>query len=377
MHAIDVRLGDAALNSNALYYTADSSLALLWLALLRAWLGSKVVPIVTDKRRKDTRQKAIATVHTQLQACGFTWLETQLTAAETVYDGGKSPENSFIGGGAENWQVVLASLRALGTPAVTSSTTDKATRLLWAVTLDHDGAIQEIRPLEQKQGARGWGAPKPITLAKLANSQRLEPWDAQVVLAVYARQGRSRDYFMDRSAAIMALIGHPAVVMSDAMDTPVDVVVGTPDIEVTHDGKKYILEVRPNLRAAPDARSNYFPDNSPERREQEALRAITVVRDSPQRIRVVQFTPAQRHAVQIMSGRLSIPEEAQPELQETLESLAGHFQIQSDHATATREMDADPYLRAELSPADARQWPCAGDGCRERGNPRGEPRSRC
>ncbi|MHB1735544.1 MAG: DEAD/DEAH box helicase [Acidithiobacillus sp.] len=351
VHAIDVRLGDAALNSNALYYTADSSLALLWLALLRAWLGSKVVPIVTDKRRKDTRQKAIATVHTQLQACGFTWLETQLTAAETVYDGGKSPENSFIGGGAENWQVVLASLRALGTPAVTSSTTDKATRLLWAVTLDHDGAIQEIRPLEQKQGARGWGAPKPINLAKLANSQRLEPWDAQVVLAVYARQGRSRDYFMDRSAAIMALIGHPAVVMSDAMDTPVDVVVGTPDIEVTHDGKKYILEVRPNLRAAPDARSNYFPDNSPERREQEALRAITVVRDSPQRIRVVQFTPAQRHAVQLMSGRLSIPEEAQPELQQTLESLAGHFQIQSDHATATREMDADPYLRAELSPA--------------------------
>ncbi|WP_223306849.1 DEAD/DEAH box helicase [Acidithiobacillus ferrivorans] len=350
VHAIDVRLGDAALNSNALYYTGESSLALLWLALLRAWLGPKVVPAVTDKRQKDLRQKAIATVHERLRDCGFTWLEAQLTAADVVYGGGTAPENCFIGGGVENWQMVLTSLRALGTPAVAPNAPDKPTRLVWAVTLDQDGAIQEIRPLEQKQGARGWGAPKPITLAKLANSQRLEPWDAQLVLAIHARQGRTRDYFIDRAAAIIALVGHPSVVMSDAVDITVDVVAGTPDIEVTHDGKRYILEVRPNLRVAPAARSDYFSDGSPEKREQEALRAITVVRDSPQRIRVVQFTPAQRHAVQLMSGRLSIPEEAQPELQQTLESLAGHFQIQSDHATATREMDADPHLRAELSP---------------------------
>ena len=351
VHGIDVRLGDAALNSHALFHTGYSPLALLWFALLRAWLGPKVVPAVTDKRQKDLRQKAIATAHEQLRACGFTWLDTQLTAADEVYAGGEAPENCFIGGGAQSWQTVLASLRALGAPAVAPNAPDKATRLVWAVTLNDDGAIQDIQPLEQKQGARGWGTPKPITLAKLANSQRLEPWDAQVVLAIHARQGRSRDYFMDRAAAILALVGHPSVVMSDAMDIPVDVVAGTPDIEVTHDGKRYILEVRPNLRAAPDTRNGYFADGSLEKREQEALRAITVVRDSPQRIRVVQFTPAQRHAVQLMSGRLSIPDEAQPELQQTLESLAGHFQIQSDHATATHEMDADPHLRAELSPA--------------------------
>ena len=45
-----------------------------------------------------------------------------------------------------------------------------------------------------------------------------------------------------------------------------------------------------------------------------------------------------------------MPATAESDLQQTLQSLAAHFQIHSDHTEASREITAESRLRAELAP---------------------------
>ena len=358
VHAIAVRLGDATLDGSALDLMSAPGRHVnvhdLWRSLLRAWLGAETAGKSGGRHSSSmtgvSREDAVAALRKRLQACGFAWLDDQLAAAETVFAGGDAPENFFVGGGQEAWRTVLSSLQALGTPADAGADA-ASTRLVWAIRLDKRGGVDEIEPLEQKRGARGWMKPKAVALGKLAASTKLEPWDARVARAIREDEYRSRSYTLDRAAAIVALVSHPAVVMHDAPDTMVDVVEGTPELEVVREGEGYVMRVTPQVRAEPAAASydDLYVDGE-WKRERDELRYITVVRDSPQRIRVIRLSPAQRRAAQLVSGRFAVPATAQAELQQTLQSLAGHFHIQSDHAEAAREMAAESRLRAELAP---------------------------
>lgn len=348
VHAVGVRLGDCALERNVLNVgTHHPSLDDVWRSLARAWLGPEAVREPGGKAAAQ-RAEGIAVLRERLQACGHGWLDAQVAAAEAVFGGAQAPEHFFVAGGQEGWRTVLAALQALGAEQAVEAPT---TRLVWAVGLDKRGAIDTVEPLEQKRGPRGWGKPKPLSLAKLAGNERLEPWDAKVARAIRADRYSGRRYALDRALAIVALTGHPAVVMSDAPDTLVDVVEGTPELEVAREGERYVMRVTPPLRADTGDDDPYrYHIDADEKRELEALRFITVVRDSPQRIRVIRLTPAQRRAAQLVSGCLKVPAAAHAELQLALQALAAHFHIQSDHAEAAREVPAEARLRAELAP---------------------------
>ena len=351
VHAICVRLGDVTFDKSALDLSPGdyASTRDLWCCLLRAWLGAETVGKSGGRNTGIKREELIAAMRERLQACGFLWLDGQLAAAEAVFAGSDAPEKFFIAGGQEAWRTVLASLQAL--VADTSVMADApAIRILWSIRVDKQGGVDEIEPMEQKRGARGWSKPKSLALGKLAGNHKLEPWDAKVVRAIRQDRRYARRHTLDRAAAIAALIGHPAVVMFDAPEATVDVVEGTPEMEVAREGEGYVMRVTPQVRAEPAAITNRYYVGEDERRELDALRYITVVRDSPQRVRVIRFTSAQRRAAQLVSGRFSVPAAAQSELQQTLQSLAGHFHIQSDHAEAARELTAESRLRAELAP---------------------------
>ncbi len=351
VHAISVRLGDIALDKDALTLRSSAGHYLdrtdLWRCLLRAWLGAEMV--LGGKKVPAKREEVVFALHERLQACGFLWLDAQLAAAETVFAGGDAPDRFFVSGAEEAWRTVLASLQALGGETATPRGA-AAMRIVWSISLDKKGGIDAIAPTEQKRGARGWSKPKALALAKLAGNEKLDPWDAKAARAIRQDRRYARRYTLDRAAAILALIGHPAVVMSDAPETTVDVIEGTPELEVARNGESYVLRVTPPVRSEPEEVAYRYYVSEEERRASEALQHITVVRDSPQRIRVIRLTPAQRRAAQLVSGRFSVPATAQAELQQALHALAGHFHIQSDHAEAAREIAAEARLRAELAP---------------------------
>jgi superfamily II DNA or RNA helicase len=359
VHAVSVHLGDAKLAAGAFELSAAygyPSLADVWSCLLRAWLGAEAMGAAAGPRNAGAnRAKAVAALRKRLDLLGFAWLDRQVALAEAVFAGAEAPADFFALGGQEGWRAVLASLQALGgdPPAEPGAS---ASRIVWAIGLDKRGGVETIEPLEQTRGARGWSRPKRIGLAKVAGNEKLEPWDAKVARAIRRDRSHARRYSIDRAAAIAALIGHPAAVMADAPETTVDVTEGTPEIEVALADGRYSVRVTPRPHAEPEPEAGdyrYYLDGD-ERRELQALRFITVLRDSPQRIRVIRFTPAQRRAAQLLSKRLAVPASAQPELQQALRSLASHFQVHADHAEhaeAAREVAAEARLRAELAPA--------------------------
>ncbi|NSX16056.1 DEAD/DEAH box helicase [Cupriavidus taiwanensis] len=248
-----------------------------------------------------------------------------------------------------DWQQALDALRALaGTDAeAAAGAAGPARRLLWALTLDADGAPGTIEPLEQVRGPKGWGKPRPVPLARIAEDDRLEPWDARVARAIRRDASHHRRYVLDRAMALMALAGHPGVVLAHAPTQTLEVVEDAPALEAVRSGGRYVLRLFPPLREAP-AMEALLPAAA--RQEAEALRQLTLLRDGPHRLRLIRYTPAQFEAARLIGNGLAIPEEGHARLDQTLRVLAGQFQIQADAAAGTRAVEAETRLRAEVAP---------------------------
>ncbi len=352
-HAISVRLGDAPLEVDALLsgisnYKPNPDWLDLWRLLLAAWLGPEALGM-NDKRGKIVEDVAMAT-RNHLLRCKLDWLAGQVEAALEVLRGNEPPAGFFVGGRGEQWREVLAALQALAGEGAGSAAEAESARILWALSLGKDNALLDITPLEQKRGLRGWGKAKPLSLGKLAGNERLPPWDAKVARALKQDRAYAKRFNLDRAAAIVALIGHPAVVLAEAPDRLVELVEGTPTLEVVREGEHYRMRVTPAPHPETGGEYVYYAD-ADERREAEALRLISVVQESPQRFQVIRLSAAQRRAAQLVSGRFAVPAQAKEELKQSLEVLARHFQVHADSAQAAREIEPESRLRAELSPS--------------------------
>jgi len=353
-HAIGARLGDASLDKEAFRFQAGDpryvTFGSFWQLLLAAWLGRDAIGLRDDKQVRGTALAHHArAVRDRLASCNLDWLATQVDAARTVLEGGEPQPGFFVPSTRERWKEVLAALAALAADRPAGEPAADSARIVWAIGLGKGGTVESIEPFEQKRGPRGFGKPKPVPLSKIARNERLPPWDAKIARAIRRDRYDSRSSVIDRAAAIAALIGHPHVVLASKRDQPVEVVEGTPEIEVVKEGDRYVMRVTPALRAERDDEERDWADDTSER-ETQALRSIVVVQDTPQRLRVIRFTAAQRRATQLVSGRFAVPASAHDELQHALRALAGHFQVHADHAQAAREVATQSRLRAELSP---------------------------
>lgn len=247
------------------------------------------------------------------------------------------------------WQEALGELAALA--GAEAPVEGGRRRLLWALTVDADGVPGLVEPLEQAYGPRGWGKPRPIPLARVAEDDTLAPWDARVARAIRRDRSRNRRHVLDRAAAVMALVGHPGVVLSHAPTVPMEVTEAAPTLEAVREvgngGDRYVLRIAPPLRPAP-AMEDLLPPAA--REEAEALRQITVLQDGPRRLRVIRFSAAQQQAARLIADGLAVPADAHARLDTTLRALAGHFQIHADSSGEARLREPETRLRAEVAP---------------------------
>jgi len=354
VHAIGTRLGDVALDRAAFEPRAQTygytSFDDLWKLLLAAWIGRDALGWPAAGRGKEDKAGPLAAVLRQrLHACRLDWLVREVDAAETVLRGEEPAAGFFVSGPGQHWRDVLVALQALGTDAAASDASKESARIVWAIRIGEHDALESIDAFEQKRGPRGWSKPKPLSFAKIGSNERLPPWDAKVARALRKDRAHARHWDIDRATAIMALVGHPAVVFADAPEQLIDVIEGTPEVEAVKEGDGYRLRITPAPRPAPEPEERYY-GSADERREAEALRSITLVQDSPQRLTVIRLTAAQRRAAQLIAGRFTVPATAHDELQHALRALAGHFQVHAEHAQAAREITAESRLHAEVSP---------------------------
>jgi superfamily II DNA or RNA helicase len=362
VHAIDVRLGDApikpaAFNLHAKTYGQNTSFDELSKFLLAAWLGGDAIDLKAGLKAtvQHAWKQTVASLRARLASCRFQRLIDLLDGAEAVLDGREPPVGYFVGGAGEQWRSVLAALQALNSEAVAETGGAATTRIVWEIHLGKQGSLQDIKALEQKRSARGWSKAKALSLAKIAKNTALPPHDAKVARAIIPERYYSGRFHIDLPTAISALVGHPSVVMASAPEQLIDLIEAAPELEVVRQGERFVMRIEPPLRPAVDAEENDYMD-SDERREQEALRLITLVQDSPQRVRLVRFNAAQRRAAQLVSGRFAVPasaQNAQAEMNKALQALAAHFQVHADSddsAQAARQIPSDSRLRAELAP---------------------------
>ncbi len=343
-----------------------------WNTLMRAWLAEPGHVGGFDERARD----ALAKLRARLLACDLHWLATQLDTAIAVVDGAEPPPGFFVPPARESWRSALSALAALGDVDAAAGA-GSGHRIVWTIGLDAARRVTSVEPFEQRHGARGWTKPRPMALARLQTSEALEPWDARVARAIRPAPWGARGLRLDRAAAVAALVGHPAVEIADAPGRPVELVEGVPSLDVAERDGAIELHVHPTLPAddgAADA-PGWAPSlDSPERREQEALRAMVLVRESARRVRLVRFSPAQRRAAQLIGEGLVVPPDGRAALEPALRVLAGHFDVQAsddgdpahpgdadaDHdggaapvhgQESMRTVPAEPGLRAELTPA--------------------------
>ena len=298
MHAIGARLGDVALDREPfelrLRSPAHVGIDGLWTLLLAAWLGRDAMGLHQSKRgARGGYYEYAGTIREPLQRCRLDGLVSQVDAAEAVLLGGEPTTPFFVSGPREQWRDVLAALQALGDGRTEQESRGVSARIVWAVRVGKRGSVDSIEPLDQRRGPRGWTKPKPLSLAKVAGSERLPPWDAKVARAIRQDRAYLRRWEIDRAAAVMALIGHPAVVLADAPDQLVDVVEGMPEVEVVKEGDRYRMRVTPSVRTDDEReeRDEDYYDDTSAARDTEALRMITLVQDTPQRMRVIRSLP--------------------------------------------------------------------------------------
>ncbi len=351
VRAIDIRRGDVEPDKDAFgavaYYQKYPDFNQLWRVLLVAWLGLDTLSGAGKSHREAYAGMAQRLVD-HLEQCGLGWLSGLARGAKALICGEEPPPGYFVGGRTERWRELLSTLQAL--EGVSDKTSDSDTsRFIWMIDRGKDGTLQDIVPLEQKRGVRGWNKPREVPLSRVAGNPRLSPWDAKVVNCIHTERYARRNHALDLPGAVQALVGHPAVVLSDKPEQLIELSEGRPEIEVIHKGDKITMKVVPPLREGIPADTCQFY-SAEERRSMEALRLITLVQDSTQRVRLIQFTPAQRRVAQLLAGQVAIPASAQNELQAAMKALTSHFQLQADHLQAAHEIPAEARLRAELSP---------------------------
>jgi superfamily II DNA or RNA helicase len=352
VHAIDIRRGDSepdtALYRAAESYTHHVSFDHLWRVLLAAWLGMDALR-GADKSYRIAIANMAQNQMLHLKNCGLFWLADMAEGAINIISGKEPPPGYFVAGKAEHWREVLSALQSLGSDAPTKAESGESSRFVWMIDIAKNGALKIIQPLEQKRGARGWGKAKAIAISKISGNPRLTPWDAKVANCIRTEKFGRRTAVLDLPNAVQALLGHPAVVLASNPEQIVELSAGTPEIEVIHKGDKITLKVTPPLRESTVDTERYYYD-ADEKREAEALRLITLVQDTAQRVRLICFTPSQRRAAQLLAEKVTIPASAQQELSSAMQALTSHFQLQADHLQAAREIPAESRLRAELSP---------------------------
>lgn len=356
VNAIDSRLGHTPLVPGAFalhdHARERPSLGLLWKVLLAAWLGPDVLgaapfyPPASPTPAAD----AVGGLARRFRDFGLVALSGLLSGAQAVLGGEPPPAGFFIRARGDAWREVLCALQALGEAEPGKRAEVEPARLQWQLAISAEGELTQISPCEQKRSARGWGRPKPVSLGKLMTREGLPPWDAKVLRCVRPNRHHATRYTLDLAGAIAALVGHPVLVLVAAPEQLIDLLDSPPELEVVRVGDSFQLQLNPPPR--PEPAHPYYLD-AEQRRDREALRQITLLQDSPQRVRLVRYTPAHRRVAQLVSGRFSVPASApsaQAELTKTLHALAGHFQVQADAAQASRQVPPESRLRAELAP---------------------------
>jgi superfamily II DNA or RNA helicase len=215
------------------------------------------------------------------------------------------------------------------------------TRLVWLLSLGARHGIAEIEPREQKRDARGgWGKGRPVALKRLreeaAQLDFMTPQDIRISSTIApSRQAFSAGlrYDIDTEQAALALVGHPHVYWMDAPDTRVELSGGVPELLIRTLNGQLRLTLQPPV-SDPNA-------------------GVIVVKEAPNRLRVVSVNDEHRRIAAIIGDGLSVPLHAEDQVLKAIGTVSSVVTVQSDiggGAVNAEQVEADQRLHLHLLP---------------------------
>ncbi|NMF83235.1 DEAD/DEAH box helicase [Nodosilinea sp. P-1105] len=243
----------------------------------------------------------------------------------------------------EPWELSLTALMGLNptTPKQATKATATSYRLVWLLTVyPHDS--WQLQPKEQKISVKGgWSRGRAIALKRLKQELRsfdyLTPQDIQICSnLVQDNYSYGYDNYKFQEQALLDLVGHPLVFWEDSPTTRVEVVKGEPALLVRQaKAGKLAISLTPAV---------------------EPKAAIALVKETPTRLKVVEFTANHRRIAEVLGPQnsLEVPEAAKEQVLAAINAVAGLVTVHSDIGGGVADaeaVEANPQPHLHLLPA--------------------------
>ncbi len=311
--------------------------------LAQGWVGA-----IEPKALREPVETLLSTA----RESGYRWFEATLTellqrldspkvdapAVSRTGDGGRSIVRLFRR--QEFWEHALNALLEVSHAGQEQPlATNVQTRLIWWLTW-HEKGYCNITPREQKRDARGlWTRGRPVALKRLYSQpdrmDHITPQDRQICACIRPEYGGyygSTVYAIDYRKVLPAMVGHPLVFWEESPGVRVELVRGEPELLITPRGSQWRLEFSPK---APPGES------------------VSVVRETPTRLKVIEFSEAHKQILTILGDGLLVPTAAKKRVLETIAALSGLVTVQSSIGGGVENLEevaADPQPHVHLLP---------------------------
>ena len=243
----------------------------------------------------------------------------------------------------EPWQRQLAALAQLSVAVKDSPSDPTQARLVWEIHLAP--TYLTLSPREQKRkGQAAWTGGRAVALKRLSESPEefdyLSPQDRQICACIkrnnYTYYGGT-EYELNTNLALPHLINHPLVFLQDSAGVRVEILRGTPELEIKKtDAHTLSLRLQPALNAQSDS--------------------VIVTRETPTRLRVIEVTDELRRIGSILGESLSVPLRAKEQVLDAIRAISSLITIQSDLdvlPSNVPQVEADSRLHVHLMPLGA------------------------
>lgn len=297
---------DLQQNLNRLYQQADRN-GFLWIAMEMAELLS----VIDDKQYGDLKERARQ-------------LRKELQCRTIVH---------LISPG-DSWKYSLQELIAVTRKA---KALEHTSRLAWFVRFgENDNNLHLMAREQKKQGTGRWSRGRIIALNRLVENEELDYLSDQdmKIRATLTRIGEpgaaSGGYAFNMDKTLPALVGHPLVFLEESPSTPVEMIVGEPELFVESQGDKLFIRFVRDIGAG----------------------EVAVWQETPTRYLVAVITDEHRRVAAII-GRdgLRIPLAASGQLLDAIGNIASFMTVHSsidigfgDQELVTVTADSTPHI---------------------------------
>ncbi len=238
----------------------------------------------------------------------------------------------------EPWERALDAMSHLSSNQKKENIKNKS-RLIWILSLN-DSFLSDISIKEQKQNTKGrWSAGRKVALKRLAEDQHsfdcLTEQDIQASKSItVSRDYWGASYYFDENRLLLSLVGHPLLFLEHKNQIHLELVKGSPEIQITKTGRYLTIKMTPK-----------FDEDA----------TVSLVKQTETQWKVIETTSEQRHLASLIGRSLNIPIEAKDKVLSSISAIAPFVDIHSDiggDASAAENVEADSTIHMLLSPLE-------------------------